>query len=208
MIFRTESLKVFFGMAISLEQIKALREKTGVSMQSCKKALEETNGNEDKAIEILRKKGEAKAVERSERTMGQGVVASYIHTNNKIGVLVQLGCETDFVARNEDFQVLGRDIAMHVAAMNPLYLSPVDIVPELIEKEREIWKAQLAKEGKPEKMWSKIMEGKEKKFREEISLLSQPFVKNPEITIEKLVADALLKLGENVKVMRFTRYSF
>lgn len=195
-------------MAISLEQIKALREKTGVSMQSCKKALEETNGDEAKAIEILRKKGEAKAVERSERETGQGVVTSYIHTNNKIGVLVQLGCETDFVARNEDFQALGRDIAMHVAAMNPLYLSPTDVQQELIEKEREIWKAQLAKEGKPEKMWDKIMEGKEKKFREEISLLSQLFVKNPEITIEKLVADALLKLGENVKVMRFTRYSF
>lgn len=203
-----ESLKVFFGMAISLEQIKALREKTGVSMQSCKKALEETNGNEDKAIDILRKKGEAKAVERSERATGQGVVASYIHTNNKIGVLVQLGCETDFVAKNEDFQALGRDIAMHVAAMNPLYLSPADVQPELVEKEREIWKSQLAKEGKPEKMWDKIMEGKEKKFREEVSLLSQPFVKNPEITIEKLIADALLKLGENIKVMRFTRYSF
>ena len=195
-------------MAISLEQIKALRERTGVSMQSCKKALEEANGSEDKAIEILRKKGEAKAVERSERATGQGVVASYIHTNNKIGVLVQLGCETDFVAKNEDFQALGRDIAMHVAAMNPLYLAPTDVQPELVEKEREIWKAQLAKEGKPEKMWDKIMEGKEKKFREEVSLLSQPFVKNPEITIEKLVADALLKLGENIKVMRFTRYSF
>lgn len=195
-------------MAISLEQIKALREKTGVSMQSCKKALEETNGDESKAIDILRKKGEAKAVERSERVTGQGVVASYIHTNNKIGVLVQLGCETDFVARNEDFQALGRDIAMHVAAMNPLYLSPADVQPELVEKEREIWKSQLAKEGKPEKMWDKIMEGKEKKFREEVSLLSQPFVKNPEITIEKLIADALLKLGENIKVMRFTRYSF
>lgn len=208
MILCMESLKVSFGMAISLEQIKALRERTGVSMQSCKKALEEANGSEEKAIEILRKKGEAKAVERSERATGQGVVASYIHTNNKIGVLVQLGCETDFVAKNEDFQALGRDIAMHVAAMNPLYLAPTDVQPELVEKEREIWKAQLAKEGKPEKMWDKIMEGKERKFREEVSLLSQPFVKNPEITIEKLVADALLKLGENIKVMRFTRYSF
>ncbi|MBI4994697.1 elongation factor Ts [Candidatus Peregrinibacteria bacterium] len=195
-------------MAISLEQIKSLREKTGVSMQACKKALEEANGDEAKAIEILRKKGEAKAVERSERATGQGIIASYVHTNNKIGVLVQLGCETDFVARNEDFQALGRDIAMHVAAMNPLYLSPADVQPELIEREREIWKAQLAKEGKPEKMWDKIMEGKEKKFREEISLLSQPFVKNPEITIEKLIADAVLKLGENIKIVRFTRYSF
>lgn len=195
-------------MAISLDQIKILRERTGVSMQSCKKALEETNGDEAKAIEILRKKGEAKALERSERSTGQGAVISYIHTNNKIGVLIQLGCETDFVARNEDFQALGRDIAMHVAAMNPLYLSPDDVTAELVEHEREIWKAQLAKEGKPEKMLGKILEGKEKKFREEVSLLRQPFVKNPEITIEKLIADAVLKLGENIKIMRFIRYSF
>lgn len=195
-------------MAISLEQIKSLREKTGVSMQACKKALEEAGGSENKAIEILRKKGEAKACERSERVTGQGIISSYVHTNNKIGVLVQLGCETDFVARNEDFQALGRDIAMHVTAMNPLYISPNDVPMELVEAERGIWKSQLSKEGKPEKIWDKILEGKEKKFREEISLLSQPFVKNPEITIERLIADAVLKLGENIKLMRFTRYSF
>lgn len=193
-------------MAISLEQIKSLREKTGVSMQSCKKALEEAKGDENKAVEILRKKGEAKAVERSERSTGQGVIASYIHSNNKIGVLLQLGCETDFVARNPDFQNLAHDIAMHVAAMNPLYISPSDVPPELVEKEREIWKAQLAKEGKPEKIWDKIMEGKEKKFREEIALLTQPFVKDPELAVGKLISDAILKIGENIKIVRFTRY--
>lgn len=193
--------------AVTLEQIKSLRERTGVSMQSCKKALEEANGEEQKAVEILRKKGEAKAVERGERSTGEGVVLSYIHTNYKIGVLLQLGCETDFVARNPDFQALGRDIAMHIAAMNPLFTSPAEVAPELIEKEREIWRSQLAKEGKPEKMRDKIMEGKEKKFREEVSLLAQPFVKNPEVTVEKLLSDAVLKLGENIKVVRFTRYT-
>lgn len=195
-------------MAISLEQIKSLREKTGVSMQSCKKALEEAAGDETKAVEILRKKGEAKAVERGERETGQGIVASYIHTNGKIGVIVQLGCETDFVARSEDFQMLAKDIAMHAAAMNPLYLNPQDVPHELLEKEREIWKAQLAKEGKPEKMLPKILPGKEAKFCEEISLMTQAFVKNPDTTVAKLVSDAVLKLGENIKIMRFTRYSF
>jgi len=195
-------------MSITVEQIKSLRERTGVSMQSCKKALEDAVGDEQKAIDLLRKKGEAKAVERADRVTGQGVVTSYIHTNNRLGVLIQLGCETDFVAKSDDFQALAKDLAMHAAATNPLYLSPTEVSPELVEKEREIWKSQLAKEGKPEKMWEKIMEGKEKKFREEVSLLTQPYVKNPELTVEKLIAEVMLKLGENVKVMRFTRFSF
>lgn len=194
-------------MNISLEQIKSLREKTGVSMQACKNALTDANGDEAKAVEILRKKGEAKAVDRSERSAGEGVVAAYIHTNNKIGVLVQLSCETDFVARSDDFQSLARDCAMHVAAMNPLYVRPEEVSAELVEKEREIWKEQLAKEGKPAAMHDKILGGKEKKFREEVSLMTQPFVKNPEITIEKLVTDAALKLGEKIELKRFTRYS-
>lgn len=195
-------------MEISLEQIKSLREKTGVSMQSCKKALEEGHGNEEKAVEILRKKGETKAVERGERATGEGGIFSYVHGNSKIGVLVQLGCETDFVARSEDFQNLGKDIAMHIAAMNPLYLMPEEVPHELMEKERDIWKSQLAKEGKPEKMFDSIMTGKEKKLREELSLMKQAFVKNPELTVEKLLSSAVLKLGENIKVVRFTRYGF
>lgn len=177
-------------------------------MQACKKALEEAAGDESKAIEILRKKGEAKAAERSERATGEGVVSSYIHSNGKVGVLVQLGCETDFVARSEDFVALAKDLAMHIAGLSPLYISPENVPEGLIIKEREIWKEHLAKEGKPEAMHAKIMEGKEKKFREEISLLKQPFVKNDEITVEKLISDMVLKLGENIRVIHFTRYSF
>lgn len=192
----------------TLEQIQSLREKTGVSLQACKKALEESGDNLEKAVDILRKKGEAKAVERAGRETGQGVVASYIHSNSKLGALVQLGCETDFVARSTDFQALAKDIAMHVAASNPLYVAPDNVSPELIEKEREIWKSHLAKDGKPEKMWPQIMLGKEKKFREEIALLTQPFVKNMETTIEQLLKDAILKLGENIRIVRFSRFSF
>lgn len=195
-------------MTVTVNQIKTLRSRTDVSMQACKKALEESSGDENKAIEILRKKGEAKMVEREARTTAQGVIASYIHTNGKMGAIVQLGSETDFVARNEAFQTLAKDIAMHVAASNPLYLSPDDVSHELVEKEREIWKAELSREKKPEKLWDSIMQGKEKKFRGEISLLTQMFVKNPEITIEQLVKDMALKMGEKIKIMRFTRFSF
>lgn len=194
-------------MSINLDQIKSLRERTGVSMQACKNALEEAKGNEDKAIEILRKKGEAKAVEKSSRTASQGLVTSYVHLNNKIGVILQMACETDFVARNEGFQSLAKDLAMHIAAMNPLYISPEEVPNELIEKEREIWKAELAREKKPEKIWEQIMTGKEKKFREEMALLTQAFIKNPEIKVENLIKDAVLKLGENIKLVRFTRYA-
>lgn len=195
-------------MSITIEQIKLLREKTGVSMQACKKALEESNGDEGKAVEILRKKGEMKAVERGARATGEGSVVSYVHTNGKIGVLLQLSCETDFVARSQDFQNLGKDIAMHIAAMNPLFLQPEEVPQDLVNSEREIWKAQLAKEGKPQQVVSKILEGKEKKFREEVALYKQPFVKNPDMSVEKLISDAILKVGENLKITRFTRYSF
>jgi len=194
-------------MTVTVEQIKQLRADTGASMMACKNALEETNGDTDKAIDILRKKGEAKAAKRAERNTGQGVIASYIHSNNKIGVLVHLGCETDFVAKNDDFQNLARDIAMHVAASAPMYLSPNDVPSELIEKEREIWEDQLKKEGKPEKIWDQIMGGKEKKFREEMALLTQPFVKNPDLTVEDLLKDSINKIGENIKLEKFVRYS-
>lgn len=194
-------------MTVTVDQIKQLRMATGASMMACKSALEETNGEEDKAIDILRKKGEAKAAKRAERSTGQGVIASYIHSNNKIGVLVHLGCETDFVAKNEDFQTLAKDIAMHVAAAAPMYLSPDEVPDELIEKEKEIWKDQLKNEGKPEKIWDQIMTGKEGKFREEMALLTQPFVKNPDLTIDGLVNEAVNKIGENIKVEKFVRYS-
>ena len=194
-------------MAITLEQIKELREVSGVSMMACKKALEEANGELQKAIDLLRKKGQVKAVERGERSTSQGVVTSYIHGNAKIGVLIQLGCETDFVAKTDDFKNLARDIAMHIAATNPLQLSPDDVSHELIEKEREIWHQQLKNEGKNDKMIENILTGKEKKFREENALLKQNFVKNPEVTVEQLLTDAIARMGENINIVRFSRFS-
>jgi len=193
-------------MTVTVEQIKQLRADTGASMMACKVALEESGGDEDKAIDILRKKGESKAAKRAERSTGQGVIASYIHSNNKIGVLVHLGCETDFVAKNSDFQGLARDIAMHIAASSPMYLSPEEVPSELIEKEKEIWRDQLKTEGKPEKIWDQIMVGKEAKFREEMSLLTQPFVKNPDMTIGGIITEAANKIGENIKLEKFVRY--
>lgn len=194
-------------MSVSLDQIKELREATGVSMMACKKALTEANGDYDKALDTLRKKGEAKAVERGERSTGEGAVASYIHSNGKLGVLVKVGCETDFVAKNDDFQNLARDIAMHIAAMNPLTVSPDEVSENLIEKEREIWRGQLLNEGKKEDMLDKILEGKEKKFREESSLMKQPFVKDPEKTVEQLLTESINKLGENIRIEGFCRYT-
>lgn len=192
-------------MNVTVDQIKELREKTGLSMMNCKSTLAETNGDMDKAIEVLRKKGELKAASRSDRTTGQGVIASYIHSNNKIGVLVHLACETDFVAKNEDFIALAKEIAMHIAASSPMYLNPADVPEELIEKEKDIWRDLLKTEGKPEKMWDQIMEGKENKFRNEISLMQQPFVKNPDTTIEQLLTDSIMKIGENIKIEKFNR---
>lgn len=194
-------------MSVSLDQIKQLREATGASMMACKKALEENGGDYQKAADTLRKKGEAKAAERSERSTGQGAVVSYIHGNGRVGVLLHLGCETDFVARNDDFVNLAKDIAMHVAAMNPLTISPDEISHELVEKEKEIWRAQLANEGKKAQMVDKILEGKEKKFREEAALLKQAFVKNPDVTVEQLITGAVTKMGENIKIVRFSRFS-
>jgi len=189
-----------------LELIKKIREKTGAGIVMVKQALEEAKGNEEKAIEILRKKGQAKAVKKSDREAKEGVVISYIHSNNKVGAIVKLYCETDFVARNSEFQELAKDIAMHIVAMNPKFLRPEDVAQELVEKEKEIWIEQLRQEKKPEAMMEKIMAGKEKKFREENSLLSQPFVKEQEITVGDLIAEKIGKIGENIQVGEFVRY--
>lgn len=194
--------------AVTLELIKELRELTGVSTMTCKKALEEAEGSVEKAVELLRKRGEAKAIERSDRSASQGIVSTYIHSNLRLGVMIQINCETDFVARNEDFLGFARDVAMHIAAMNPLYVKPEEVPFELLEKEREIWKAQLAAENKPEAVMNKIMEGKEKKFREEAALLTQPFVKNPDMTVNQVLAEIGLKMGENIQIARFVRYAF
>lgn len=175
-------------------------------MVDIKKALTEAKGDEEKAIEILRKSGQAKAVKKIGRDAKEGIVTCYIHSNNRVGAMVKLLCETDFVGRNSDFQALAKDIAMHIAAMNPKFLKPEDVTSDFVEKEKEIWKEQLKKEGKPEAMLEKIMGGKEKKLREEMALLSQPFVKNPDITVGELIAEKIGVIGENIQVGEFVRY--
>ena len=189
-----------------LDLIKKIREKTGAGVVQVKKALDEANGNEEKAIEILRAQGAGKALKKADRETKEGVVVSYIHSNNKVGALVKLFCETDFVARNEQFQELAKDIAMHITAMNPTVIKPEEISAELVEKEKNIWQQQLAQEGKPAAMIAKIMEGKEKKFREESALLTQAFVKDPSMTINDLLTEKINKIGENIQIGEFVRY--
>lgn len=189
-----------------MEQIKALREKTGAGIVDVKKAFDEAKGDEAKAIELLRKRGQDKALKKGDRETREGVVVSYVHSNNRIGALVKLYCETDFVARNAEFQELARDIAMHVAASAPQYLRPEDVPGEAVEKEKEIWRAQLAREGKDEKLFDKIMGGKEEKFRNEISLLTQSFVKDADKTVGALLTEKIHKIGENIQVGSFIRY--
>ena len=189
-----------------LDKIKKVREKTGAGVVNIKQALEEAAGDEEKAIEILRKKGQDKALKKSDRATKEGVVVSYIHSNGKIGSMVKIYCETDFVARTDEFQALAKDIAMHVAAMDPKVLRPEDVPVVLVEKEREIWREQLKNEGKPEAMWEKIMIGKEDKFRKEQSLLTQAFVKEPKMTVGDLVQEKVAKIGENIQVGEFVRF--
>lgn len=193
-------------MIYMLDKIKKLREKTGAGVVDVKKALEEAKGDEKKAVEILRVKGHDKALKKSDREAKEGVIASYVHSNNKIGVLIQLACETDFVAKNSEFQELARNIAMHIAAVDPKFISPKEVTKEAIEEEKKIWKKQLKEERKPEKIWENILAGKEKKFRDEISLLAQPYVKNPEITVADLIAEKVGKIGENIRVDKFIRF--
>jgi elongation factor Ts len=190
---------------IMLELIKKIREKTGAGVVDVKKALDAAGGDENKAIEIIRKKGQEKAAKKSERTAQEGVVASYVHSNGKVGAMVKLHCETDFVARNEEFRNLAQDISMHITAMNPKYLRPQDVPTEIVEKEREIWFSQIEDQNKPKEILEKIFEGKEKKFREEMSLLTQSFIKNPEQTIEELIMEKIAKTGENIQIGEFSR---
>jgi elongation factor Ts len=190
----------------TMEQIKALREKTGAGIVEVKKALDEADGNEEGAIRILRERGAAKAVKKTDREAKEGVVAMYLHSNGRLGAMVKLFCETDFVARNDEFQTLGRDIAMHVTAMNPSVVSPEEVSSEVVEKEKAIWIEQLKQEGKPEKLSEKILAGKEKKFRDENALLSQAFVKDPSKTVRDLLSESVQKIGENIQVGSFIRY--
>jgi elongation factor Ts len=188
-----------------MELVKKIRERTGAGMVAIKKAIDEAGGDEEKAIEILRKLGASKAAKKADREAHEGVVVSYVHSNNRVGALVKLLCESDFVARNEEFRNLAKDIAMHVAAMNPKFIKPEEMPQELVEKEKEIWRAQLASEGKKAEMMDKIMSGKEKKFREESALLTQAFVKNPEVTVGELVVEKIGKIGENIQVGEIVR---
>lgn len=191
-----------------LEKIKKIREKTGAGVVEIKKALEEAKGDEAEAIKILKVKGQERASKKSERSTQEGIVASYVHSNGRIGAAVKLLCETDFVARNEEFKALAQDIAMHVAAMNPKYTKPEEVDQKLVDKEKEIWMSQLKNEGKPENLISGIMAGKEKKFRESMALLTQPFVKNPEQTVGELITEKMAKVGENIQVGEFWRTEF
>jgi len=191
---------------ITTQMIKELREKTGAGIVDCKKALQEAGGDIEKAVEILRKKGAAKAAKKAERATAEGIVVSYIHAGGKVGALVELNCETDFVARTEDFKQLGHEIAMQVAAMAPEYVSREEVPAEVVEKEKEVLKQQALAEGKPEHIVEKIVEGRLAKFFSEKCLLEQPWIKDDSKTIQDLLTDYITKLGENIKVKRFCRF--
>jgi elongation factor Ts len=193
-------------MALDMEQVKKLRERTGISILECKKAVEEAKGDLDLAADILRKKGFEKAKAKCSRATNQGAIGAYIHMMGKIGVMVELGCETDFVAKNEDFQALIKDIAMQIAAMNPRYISEKNIPEAVLEKEKDIFREQLKTSGKPAAIIEKIVEGKLSKFYADVCLLHQNFFKDDKLTIEKLIAEKIHKTGENIVVKRFTRY--
>jgi len=191
---------------ISAAMVKQLREKTGAGMMDCKNALSEVEGDVEKAIELLRKKGLATAQKRAGRALSEGIIQSYIHMTGKLGVLVEVNCETDFVAKNDDFQEFTKNIAMHIAATNPLGIAPEDISPDIIEKEKEIYRAQALDMGKPENVIDKIVEGKLKKFYEESCLLNQAYVRDTDISIADLLNQMIAKIGENISIKRFVRY--
>lgn len=193
-------------MNITVDMVKELRIKTNAGMMDCKEALAASDGNFEKAIDYLRKKGMSAATKRSSKAAKDGTVAFYIHMGGKIGVLVELNCETDFVAKTEAFQTLAKDLAMHVAASNPIYVRPEQIPADALEREKEIYKSQLLTEKKPEKIWDKIIDGKLKKYYEEVCLLQQKFIKNTDITVETLVNEMIAKSGENIIVRRFARF--
>lgn len=191
---------------ISAADVKKLRETTGAGMMDCKEALKQSDGDYEKAVDFLRKKGLATAAKRAGRATSQGVVHSYIHMGGKIGVLVEVNCETDFVARNDEFLAFAKDVAMHIAAAAPLAVSAEDVPAAIIEKEKEIYRGQVLEMGKPEKMADKIVEGKLKKFLQDSCLLSQPFVKNPDISIQDHLTTLIGKTGENCSIRRFARF--
>ena len=193
-------------MEISASAVKELREKTGAGFKDCKKALAETQGDFEKAVSWLREKGLAAAAKKAGRVASEGIVGSYIHAGGKVGVLLEVNSETDFVAKTEGFNALVKEIAMHIAAMAPQYVRREEVPAEVVEKEKQIFEAQAKESGKPANVIQKMVDGKIEKFYKEICLLEQPFVKNPDITIEKLVIENIAKIGENISVSRFARF--
>lgn len=191
---------------ITAQMVKELRAATGSGIMDCKKVLAEADGDLDKAIELLRKKGLAKAAKRAGRSTSEGIIYSYIHTGAKLGVLLEVNCESDFVAKTEDFANFAKDIAMHIAAANPAGLVPEDVDQSVIEKEREIYRAQMLEEGKPENIIDKIVDGKVEKFYKDVCLLSQQYIKDPQKTVEDVLKETIGKIGENIQIKRFARF--
>lgn len=193
-------------MQITAQMVKQLREQTGAPMMDCKQALGESEGDLEGAVDYLRQKGMASAAKRAGRETAEGLVSSYIHAGGRIGVLVEVNCETDFVARTDDFQELVKDIAMHIAASSPRFVRRDEVTSQILDREREIYRQQALESGKPKEIVDRIVEGKMEKFYAEAVLLEQSFVKNPDITVEELVATTVGKLGENIQVRRFIRF--
>jgi elongation factor Ts len=191
---------------INAKDVKKLRDMTGAGMMDCKKALTETAGDLDKAVDVLRARGAAKAAKRAEKSANEGTIGSYIHHDNRTAVIVELNCETDFVANTDQFKALGRDIAMHIASAAPLAVSPDQIDPAIVEHEREVYRQQVKEEGKPDHIAGKIVEGKVQKFFKESALLAQPFVKDPDKTVEELITEVSSQTGEKIQVARFARF--
>jgi len=193
-------------MEITAKMVKELRERTGAGMMDCKGALAETQGDMEKAIDVLRKKGMASAAKRAGRVASEGLVGAYIHAGGKIGVLVEINCETDFVARTDEFQELVKDVAMHIAAADPRFVRREEVTPDVLERERAIYAEQAKASGKPENVVAKMVEGKMEKFYAESVLLEQPFIKNTDLTVGQMVAEKVGKIGENIQVRRFSRF--
>lgn len=193
-------------MQIGAAEVKELRDKTGAGMMDCKRALVESNGDVEKAVEILREKGLASAAKKSGRIAAEGIVESYIHTGGRIGVLIEVNCETDFVAKTPEYKAFVRDLAMQVAASKPLYVSRDEVPADIIAKEREILRAQALAEGKPEKIVDKMVDGRIDKYYKEFCLLEQPFVKDPDRSVQDVVTERIAVIGENISVRRFARY--
>ncbi len=193
-------------MNITAKMVKDLRDKTAAGMMDCKKALTDTGGDMEKAVDLLRQKGLAVAAKRAGRATNQGVVETYIHAGGNLGVMIELGCETDFVAKNDDFRAFARDIAMHIAALNPVAVTREEVSPEVVSRGKEIYVQQALDSGKPEAIVEKMVTGKIEKFLSEICLLEQQYVKNPDLSVQDLLNDLVGKMGENISIKRFARF--